>query len=441
MYYLKHSLILLFALIGSWGSATIVEAYGRTITNPATNSSLSSSVIRNELQILEDEITYNVISTSTAAVLGNLLYFSGAASVANVATTSVTCAGSASCSTFTVIGSSPITITGTATFPFTPTSYGNATSSTIGFTNGLLSTSSSTFSYLTSGLVGNNNGRLYSFASSTLSIGGNALTATTLQTARTINGVSFDGSANITVASTTLLADVNTWTNTQGMNISGNAATVTTNANLSGAVTSSGSNVTAFGVLAANSVLANGTSASAIPTAIATSTLYGVGTYGQYLGMSGGVLGLRATTTLFSGTTGQFPYFSGTNTLTATSSLFITTGGQVSTIAIQPATSTAMVLDWQSSPNQVEYQIGSSATTITFVNATVTAMWGSTKRVWVCNPNGTAGALTWAGVEWIGSAPTQTTTANQCDIYSFNITRATSTSAYKVGGTAGTGFK
>ncbi|MEK7144337.1 MAG: hypothetical protein AAB794_00525, partial [Patescibacteria group bacterium] len=55
----------------------------------------------------------------------------------------------------------------------------------------------------------------------------NALTATTLQTARTINGVSFNGSANIVVASTTLLGDTNTWTNTQAMSISGNAATVT----------------------------------------------------------------------------------------------------------------------------------------------------------------------------------------------------------------------
>ena len=40
---------------------------------------------------------------------------------------------------------------------------------------------------------------------STMNIAGNATTATTLQTARTINGVSFDGSANITVADDTKL--------------------------------------------------------------------------------------------------------------------------------------------------------------------------------------------------------------------------------------------
>jgi hypothetical protein len=40
---------------------------------------------------------------------------------------------------------------------------------------------------------------------STMNIAGNASTATTLQTARTINGVSFNGSANITVADATKL--------------------------------------------------------------------------------------------------------------------------------------------------------------------------------------------------------------------------------------------
>jgi hypothetical protein len=35
----------------------------------------------------------------------------------------------------------------------------------------------------------------------TASLTGNASTATTLQTARTINGASFDGSANITIVS------------------------------------------------------------------------------------------------------------------------------------------------------------------------------------------------------------------------------------------------
>ena len=64
---------------------------------------------------------------------------------------------------------------------------------------------------------------------------GNAATATALQSARNIGGVSFDGTGNIT------LPGVNSSGN---QNTSGNAATVTTNANLTGNVTSSGNDTT-----------------------------------------------------------------------------------------------------------------------------------------------------------------------------------------------------
>lgn len=96
-------------------------------------------------------------------------------------------------------------------------------------------------------------------------ISGNAGTATALQTARTINGVSFDGTTNITVTAaagtlsgTTLasgvtsssLTSVGTLTNLTVTNpisgsVTGNAATVTTNANLSGPIASVG-NVTSI---------------------------------------------------------------------------------------------------------------------------------------------------------------------------------------------------
>lgn len=125
----------------------------------------------------------------------------------------------------------------------------------------------------------------------------------------------------------------------------------------------------------------------------------------------------------------------------STASLFtINAYGGITLSASQPATTTAITLDWNSAPQLVEYRIGGAATTITVINATTTANWGSRKVVTVCNPNGTAGALTWAGPRWIGTAPTQTTTANKCDVYSFIVTRATSSSAYTLAGTAGTGL-
>lgn len=98
------------------------------------------------------------------------------------------------------------------------------------------------------------------------SVSGNAGTATKLATARSINGTSFDGSADITVTAaagtvtgSTLNSGVTassltsvgtlaslTVTNPISGSVTGNAATVTTNANLTGAVTSSG-NSTSLG--------------------------------------------------------------------------------------------------------------------------------------------------------------------------------------------------
>lgn len=107
-------------------------------------------------------------------------------------------------------------------------------------------------------------------------ITGNAGSATVLQTARTINGVSFDGSANITVTAaagtltgtvlnasivTSSLTSVGTLTdltvtNTIVGSINGNAATVTTNANLTGPITSVGNATTVAANVITNAMLA-----------------------------------------------------------------------------------------------------------------------------------------------------------------------------------------
>lgn len=145
---------------------------------------------------------------------------------------------------------------------------------------------------------------------------------------------------------------------------------------------------------------------------------------------------LLASTTIGNNTAAGGLTVNGTATTTGIANL-----NQVQLQASQPATTTALTLDWSLTPSQVEYQIGTSATTITLINATTSPWWGSRKLVWVCNPGASAGAITWAGVEWIGTAPTQTTTAGQCDVYSFDVTHATSTTAYKVAGSGGSGFQ
>lgn len=85
------------------------------------------------------------LGTTTPWTVGQLAMVSSNTAVTSVATTSVACSGSVSCTGFNVLGSSPITITGTSSsFPFTVNSWGNSTTTTLGFLNGFLSTASST---------------------------------------------------------------------------------------------------------------------------------------------------------------------------------------------------------------------------------------------------------------------------------------------------------
>lgn len=99
------------------------------------------------------------------------------------------------------------------------------------------------------------------------------------------------------------------------------------------------------------------------------------------------------------------------------------------------ATSTSMTIDWRNG-NQQLVRTGTAATSIAFSGY----IEGQKLVLTVCNPNATAGAITfttqvlWAG----GTAPTQTTTANKCDVWSFLATAATST--MKIFGTQSANF-
>ncbi|MBY0110634.1 hypothetical protein K2Y00_01350 [Patescibacteria group bacterium] len=88
------------------------------------------------------------------------------------------------------------------------------------------------------------------------------------------------------------------------------------------------------------------------------------------------------------------------------------------------ATSTSMTIDWRNG-NQQLVRLGTAATTISFSGY----VEGQKLALTVCNPNATAGAISWGTqILWpSASAPTQTTTANKCDVWSFLATVATST--------------
>jgi Pectate lyase superfamily protein len=103
------------------------------------------------------------------------------------------------------------------------------------------------------------------------------------------------------------------------LNISGNAATVTTNANLSGVITSSG-NTTSFGSQSAGVL---GSPVTGNTSVQATSTLYGVGSPGQVL-MWSGSKAIWAATSTSAGSTFGWPFspFSAT-AVSTTSGLMI----------------------------------------------------------------------------------------------------------------------
>lgn len=152
-----------------------------------------------------------------------------------------------------------------------------------------------------SGVV-TSSGNTTSYGSQSAGVLGNATTGNTAPMATsTLYGVPIAGTIHA------FLNGAMTWISTTTLNIGGNAATVTTNANLSGAVTSSGSNVTAFGSQSAGVL---GTAATGIPSMLATSTLFGgTATFGV------GKVGVASTTpnfTLSVGTTGSDFYVDST---------------------------------------------------------------------------------------------------------------------------------
>lgn len=112
----------------------------------------------------------------------------------------------------------------------------------------------------------------------------------------------------------------------------------------------------------------------------------------------------------------------------------LSVSGSIYSVENVPATTTSISVNLATTSNQILVQLGTSATTITLDNI----LAGMGTRIVTCNPNASAGAVTfttnpaglllWTG----GTVPTQTTTANKCDIWTFTATQATSTSARNV---------
>lgn len=297
-----------------------------------------------------------ILGTLTGILYGNNGVLSARA------TTTATCAGTVSCTTFDIFGASPVTITGSG-----------------GSSIGTVSTSSQE----TGGQLaiwGTTNGypaKLYSLATSSESITGPFNVPSTY--GKLVGGsgsVTYWGLATTSQPSSSQLLTSNGVAGVYGTGTS----TLTASGPLTGSFTQVGSggalgcttaasgvagclsntsfdtfnnkenaltftwplirttNTITFGGLSTSSpaVVSNIPYFSGVNTfanVATTSQTLGLGltttgTLGALVGGTSGILNI-ATSSLYSGTTGQFPYFSGTNTITATSSLFITPAGVI----------------------------------------------------------------------------------------------------------------
>lgn len=141
------------------------------------------------------------------------------------------------------------------------------------------------------------------------------------------------------------------------------------------------------------------------------------------------------STSLFSTTASSTSLFTstlGVATNTPVSAVSVGSGKAITVGENRLATSTSMTVDWTVG-NQQLIQKGTAGITLAFSNVND----GAKLALIGCNPgSGTAGTFTWpSNVYWPGgTAPTQTTTANKCDIYTFLATKATSTTAIVIFG-------
>lgn len=202
----KVGIALALGLGAFWilNTQTPIFGYQRTVTDPVSGSTLSSAVVRAAFQTLEDEITsiftfttqYNVSVAGTSSIpwfqsglfASSTSHFASFDSVTSTTTSATTTsfASTTICLTGDICRTTWPTSSVTFSFPFTTLGTGQqATSTTMEFLNGLISTASSTFSgavlHLASTTLQNFTGQNATTSQATttsLNISGNALSFT-----------------------------------------------------------------------------------------------------------------------------------------------------------------------------------------------------------------------------------------------------------------------
>ena len=179
------------------GTVKIAEYSGNVLIGTDTDNGTDKLQINGSISAttFTGAVTGNATTATTLATARTIggVSFNGSA---NINLPGVNTAGNQNTSgTAAVSTAATITTSDTASAFKVP--FANTTASTTG-NYGLLQDSTGTFTY-------NPNTNTLVVGTVSAALSGNATTATTLQTARTINGVSFNGSADITVADDTKL--------------------------------------------------------------------------------------------------------------------------------------------------------------------------------------------------------------------------------------------
>ena len=315
-------------------------------------------------------LTFGGLSTTTPWTSGQIAYVSTDNLIASAATTTASCTGSVSCTAFTIIGGTPITITGTSgitaydawTHPQAGTSattsgmiFSAASSTFVGglsmntatitraTTTNLFVTNAPTFSTLTSALLQTGvSGLLAEYAgTSCTNQFVRALSALGIATCETVS-LTADVTGTLPVANggtgaTTFPSGVIYGNGTSALFATSSptvgwiTATTTTatstfagNAHIFGNLRVDGNFFAPVSIVSSGNATINGNLNVTGVTTLATS-------------LSGLAQLTSGVVSAITGTTGQVPYYSGTNVVSATSTLFINTTSFVGVGSTSPS--------------------------------------------------------------------------------------------------------